>query len=140
FFIAPKNRGNLKGMSFRLWTILYVFTLLALGIYIFGWLGIIPFFCALFFWACAFSPDKSVHAIGCLFILAVGVVLSSLFLPSVGSRPSWPQGACINNIRNIALELRRDASKHGALPPATINDEHGNPLLSWRTEILPSIE
>src|SRR5262245_57022294 len=31
-------------------------------------------------------------------------------------------------------------SEHGALPPAAVTDQSGNPLLSWRVLILPYIE
>ena len=73
-----------------------------------------------------------------LIVLGVLVVLVARLFPARQSaREAARRTHCMNNLKQINLALFTYNSKHGGLPPASIIDENGRPLLSWRVAILP---
>jgi prepilin-type processing-associated H-X9-DG protein len=76
-----------------------------------------------------------------LVIIAIIGVLVALLLPSVRTgREAARRNQCQNNLKQIAIALKRYEKANGALPPAYTTDADGKPLHSWRTLILPYIE
>jgi type II secretory pathway pseudopilin PulG/ribosomal protein L40E len=76
-----------------------------------------------------------------LTVLAIGVVLVALLLPSVRrARPAARRSQCKNNLKQIALALHNYEAVHHAFPPACTVDADGRPLHSWRTLILPYLD
>lgn len=70
----------------------------------------------------------------------VGVGVGML-LPAVQqTREAARRTTSMNNQRQLVLALHNYHSAHGSLPPAYTVDEDGNPLLSWRVQILPFME
>ncbi len=55
------------------------------------------------------------------------------------ARASSAQGACINNLRQIAVGIQDYRETMGTWP-TDIRDAAGRPLLSWRVQLLPFIE
>lgn len=68
-------------------------------------------------------------------------ILIGMLLPAVQQvRAAARRVTSQNNLRQLALALLNYESVHGHLPPAYSTDADGNPLLSWRVEILPFLE
>lgn len=74
-----------------------------------------------------------------LFFIAGAVLLLSLLLPDVGSRPPSARSICSNNLKQIALALTMYETTHGTLPPAYFADDQGRPTHSWRAMILKEL-
>jgi type II secretory pathway pseudopilin PulG len=90
------------------------------------------------------APKANRFRLRLLELLAVVGVLGfiALFLlPSVRSaRAPARRMACHNNLKQIAFALQNYQDKYACLPPAYTVDEHGKPLHSWRTLLLPFLE
>jgi prepilin-type processing-associated H-X9-DG protein len=129
-------------MSFRLWTVFYVFALTAAAMATFGPWGLVPATLVLGFWAWAFyAPMKRLTAVELLVLTVVIGTLAALLLPSVQVvRESSRHGECMNNTKQLALALLSYEAKTGALPPAFIESSTGQPLLSWRVLVLPFVD
>lgn len=64
-----------------------------------------------------------------------------LLMPGTrGSREASNRSVCKNNLKQIGLALHDYHDKYEEFPPAYTVDEHGKPLHSWRTLILPFID
>jgi hypothetical protein len=71
---------------------------------------------------------------------AVGVV-AALVLPQIQSaRETARQNTSRNNLRALQTAAAGYAVEKGALPPRSINDADGKPLLSWRVALLPYLD
>jgi Protein of unknown function (DUF1559) len=78
-------------------------------------------------------------------ILAVLGILSCalLFMQRVHMqrvRTPDPRTEAIVNLKQIAMAMHEYHDFYGALPPAVIRDDNGQPLYSWRVRLLPFIE
>ncbi|MCC9609732.1 DUF1559 domain-containing protein [Blastopirellula sp. JC732] len=74
-------------------------------------------------------------------VLLCGGILVALLLPAVQqARAAARRMQSTNNMKQIGLALHNYADTYGTFPPATINDENGKPMHSWRVLILPFIE
>lgn len=84
-------------------------------------------------------------------ILAIGVVglgamcvvpiLIALIFPAFQSvGPTGRKIQSINNMKHIVLALQNYQSRYRSLPPASVKDENGKPLYSWRVLILPFLD
>jgi len=128
-------------MSFRLWTIFYVFALVAAAMATFGPGGIVVAGVVLGFWAWAFYAPKRFTFTNVLLAMAVVGVLIAVLLPSVQSaREAARRSQCMNNLKQIALALLNYESAKGGFPPAYAADANGKPMHSWRVLILPYLE
>lgn len=127
-------------MKFRIWTILWVFALLASAMATFWVWGILWTLLITSFWAVVFRLLKMTF----FEWLLCSVVIASLAIilqPSVsGIRPNVSRrNSCMNHIKELALAALAYQSEHGRLPQDII-DAHGKPLLSWRVQILPYLD
>jgi len=77
-----------------------------------------------------------------LVVLAIIAVLLALLLPSSmrSSRGAARRAQCKNNLKQIGLALHNYHETYNAFPPAYTVDEHGKPLHSWRTLLLPYLD
>jgi hypothetical protein len=129
-------------MSFRLWTIFYVFALVGAAMATFGAWGIIAAALVLCFWAGARSGANSRMAFfELLLLILVACALIELLLPAVQSeRETSRRNQCVNNLKQIALAMRTYEIAHGTLPPPFVADANGKPMHSWRVLLLPYME
>jgi hypothetical protein len=129
-------------MSFRLWTIFYVFALVGAAMATFGGWGIVAAALVLCFWARARSgPGSPVAFVELLLLILVTCALIELLLPAVQSaREASRRSVCMNNMKQIALAMRSYEIAHGTLPPPFVADANGTPVHSWRVLLLPYIE
>ncbi|MBS0204168.1 MAG: DUF1559 domain-containing protein [Planctomycetes bacterium] len=54
--------------------------------------------------------------------------------------PTARKMECLNNLRNVGLEVHNFEASSGALPPAFTVDPDGQLLHSWRSAILPALD
>jgi hypothetical protein len=129
-------------MSFRIWTIFYVFALFAAAMATFGSPAGIAASCfVLMFWALMRSSLIPLTFKGWLWLIGIVTPLVLLLLPAMQSvRESSRIGVCRNNIKMLALAVLDYASSNGKLPPAIVVDERGLSLKGWRTLILRELE
>lgn len=78
------------------------------------------------------------NALATFLFLAGGLVLYGSFVTRVGEVALRIKSQ--NNLKQIAIAMLDYESSWGTLPPASIKDERGRPLLSWRVAILPIVE
>jgi hypothetical protein len=125
--------------SFRLWTIFYVFALLAAALATFGLAGIPVSALVLGFWAWRFNRPKQPTTLSSILLITVGLgLLIVLLVPAVKSaRQASLRVQCMNNLKQIQLALLNYESANGSMPPAYIADAQGKPMHSWRVLILP---
>ncbi len=129
-------------MSFRLWTVFYVFAVVAAALATFGAWGVAIAVTVLGTWVGLFHdpPQRSlaIVLIAFLGLWFLGLLLGPAF--DVGMRESGQRNQCLNEIRHLALgALNFETARH-RLPPAYVADPDGMPLLSWRVEVLPYME
>jgi hypothetical protein len=68
------------------------------------------------------------------------VIMSLLPLVDTGSRTAVHRVQCLNNLRQCALALLNYEATFGHFPAAASSAKEGEPLHSWRVDILPFIE
>ncbi|MEX2316644.1 MAG: DUF1559 domain-containing protein [Pirellulales bacterium] len=129
-------------MSFRLWTIFYVFALVAAALAAFGAGGIVPAGVVLGFWAIVFYVPKPAATFGNVVLaLFIFFVLIALLLPAVQSaREASRRNQCMSQLKQLALAIANYESGRKSFPPPFIAGSDGTPLLSWRVSIMPNIE
>ena len=75
-----------------------------------------------------------------LFVVCGGV-LGALLLPAVQqAREAARRTQCKNNLKQMALGLHNYHDVYNFFPAAHLNDQQGEPRLSWRVSILPYID
>ena len=134
-------------MTFRLATLLYLFALVAASLAVFGPWGLL-FAGTLIFLGLAGihnNVKRSDLPVGCLQIVGViGFIVFATFslVPTVNSPPrGWNQISQSHNaIRQIEHALIAYETAHGHYPPAVVRSDQGEPLYSWRVELLPYID
>jgi type II secretory pathway pseudopilin PulG len=127
-------------MSFRLWTIFYVFALTAAAIATFGPWGILlaALVLATSAWLFQSARKRRIKLRELLVVVGLLLVLLAVVIPAVSSaRSAALRGQCMNNLKEIQLALLNHESAKGFLPPAYIADATGKPMHSWRVLILP---
>jgi Protein of unknown function (DUF1559) len=73
--------------------------------------------------------------------LGTAAVAGSMMAPAVGKlKQSATRAKGANNLKQIGLALHNYHDTHEAMPPASIVDKKGKPMLSWRVMILPFID
>jgi Protein of unknown function (DUF1559) len=132
---------SVEAMSFRLWTIFYVFALVAAAMATFGPLGLVAAGAVTTFWIAIYSKNGPKTITQWIIVVTVLLILLALVLPPVETaRESARQDQCMNNLRNLTLALIAHESRHGTLPPAFVADNQRTPMLSWRALLLQRIE
>ncbi len=129
-------------MSFRLWTIFYVFALLAAAMATFGPGGIVAALFVLGIWTVVLQSRNPVRILAGLTVTLCFVILVlALLLPAISiAREAARRNQCMNNVKQLTLAILFYRDANGALPSASITDANDKPLLSWRVSILPFIE
>jgi prepilin-type processing-associated H-X9-DG protein len=129
-------------MTFRLWTIFYVFALVAAAMATFGPGGVIFAALVLGFWTWTNHTEKrALRLVPALVILAIIGTLFALVIPVTPSvREAARRNQCMNNLKQLALGILNYESATGGLPPAYVKDANGTPMHSWRTLILPYLD
>jgi hypothetical protein len=128
-------------MSFRLWTIFYVFALVAAAMATFGPWGILVAAAVLALWGWIFLSPKPQTIVSWVTLVIILLFIVALLLPAVQSASDCSRsGLCKSNLKQLAIGLDFYNDRHGALPPAYLSDARGKPLLSWRVALLPLIE
>jgi hypothetical protein len=129
-------------MSFRLWTVFYLFALVGAAMATFGPWGIVAAALVLCFWArvkCTSNARAALFEL--LLLVLVTCALIVLLLPAVQSaRQGSSRMQCMNNLKQIALAMENYETAHGMLPPAFVADAKGKPMQSWRVLLLPYLE
>jgi Tfp pilus assembly protein PilE len=74
-------------------------------------------------------------------VVVVGVLaLVAPFSRGPAVRETARRIQCKNNLKQIAIALNSYHDKYAAFPPATLIDQFGRPIHSWRTLVLPFLE
>lgn len=73
----------------------------------------------------------------CEFLL---IVIVTLMMPDIWPNSGWRRVICRSNMSQLGLALLNYQERNGSFPPQCTLDKNSNPLMSWRTAILPSIE
>src|ERR1043165_8830586 len=129
-------------MSFRLWTIFYVFALIASAMATFGatW-GIVAALFVIGLWAWLFSPCKPHTVVGWLAVVGPVLLVCFFWLGTcVIPRELARRESCRNGITQLAHSLIRYTTANGTLPSAYLPDATGKPVLSWRVALVPDLE
>lgn len=121
-----------------LYTLLLVLSLFCSSIAMFGPAGIVVFcFCALMVVFLRWFKSILEAIISC----AVIAVLLLLLQPqTTGSFRSWSRLHCRGNLKQIGLALHNYRQHYNCFPPASLLDENGKPIHSWRVLILPFLD
>jgi hypothetical protein len=130
-------------MSFRLWSIFYVFALLAAAMATFGAWGIPIAVVVLVCWLVMFRGTASGRRLVVVFVITALAILFLIMVVLHGItsvRPAAGRNACQNNLMQLVSAIVSYHSENGSLPPAASTDANGNQLLSWRAAILTRIE
>jgi hypothetical protein len=87
------------------------------------------------------SPDKRVSMVWRFFVDFKTDMPDTLFKPGPlaveKTTKAPPPTRGTGNLRNIAIAMNRYHDSHGKFPAAYTVDKQGQPLLSWRVELLP---
>ncbi len=127
-------------MRFRLWTILWVFAVLASAMATFGGGGIFPGFFVPFLWALILKRPR-ITLVEWLTVFAIICLLVAMLLPAVSSvRGAARYFACTNNMKQIALALHNYVDTFGSFPAASQSAPDGEQLQSWRLWICPFLD
>ena len=126
-------------MSFRLWTIFYVFAIAASGMAIFGLAGIPVAIVILGFWAhrrsLGYNALRLRFAVGYVLLL---VGFCWLIVPAIpAARETEKRLQCVNNIKQLALATLNYINTRKGFPAAQVADANGKPMHSWRVMITP---
>lgn len=82
-----------------------------------------------------------VGVFGVLFVCGGLLILPALLLPAVQqAREAARRTQCRNNLKMIGLAVHNYHDSFVMFPAAHLNDEEGDPRLSWRVSILPFLD
>jgi hypothetical protein len=126
--------------SFRLWTIFYVFALLASAMATFGIAGVLAAAVVLAFWAWVFTRPQPATWEWVLLLLVCGLLVALLLPPLDETREYARSRACLNNLKGVALATIAYEVEQGQFPPVHTVNSSNEPLLSWRVSLLPRLE
>jgi hypothetical protein len=89
------------------------------------------------------SPDKRVTMVWRFFVDFNADMPDTLFKPGPlaveKTTKAPPPARGTGNLRNIAMAMNRYHDIHGKFPAAWTVDKQGQPMLSWRVELLPML-
>jgi hypothetical protein len=128
-------------MSFRLWTIFYVFALVASAMATFGPIGILAAGIVVGSWTCLLSPRLRTPFVRLVIgVVILGSLIASLSATAQATNRLSKRAECSGHLTQIAEGLLNYEAANGKLPPAYIANANGRPLHSWRVLILPYID
>ncbi len=140
--MAPDQQLPAK-FQFRLVHILYAYALLGVSLAVFGLFGLAVAPVVLGFWGYVYCHRSRPRALAqaCLMLLVCSCLNCLVLLPAVSAaREAARRVQCRNNLRNLSLALHNYHDIYGQFPPASVPDQDGKPMHSWRVLILPFIE
>lgn len=126
-------------MSFRLWTIFYVFALLAAAMATFGLWGLLATIVVLGYWLNARNRGDN-YAVGFVVLfVATCVGLWALIVPDrLAAQVAEQRSVCRRRLMGIALGIiNYDEYANRAAPPTTVPNVNPRPVHSWRVLITP---
>jgi hypothetical protein len=128
-------------MSFRLWTIFYVFSLFAAAMATFGAWGILIASIALGAWVSLSHDPPNISAAALLVVILIAWFFGMLLGPAfdVGMREAARRNQCLSQIKQLALGILNYESGRRRFPPAHVAAPDGSPLLSWRAVVYPGM-
>ncbi len=123
-------------MTFSLKTMLWVFTLLASSLRLFGLWGVAVFLLVVWFWSREASTRNILTQL--FFVFGAVFLLVWLLIPAVQfAREAANRNSALNNMKQVVLGMHNYHDVRKNFPPATTFDDDGNQLHSWRTLIVP---
>jgi prepilin-type processing-associated H-X9-DG protein len=128
--------------QFRLVHILYAYALLGASLAVFGCFGLAVAPVVLGFWAYVYCHRSRPRALAdaCLMLLLCSCLIC-LLLPGISAaREAARRMQCTNHLKLLGLALHNYHEIYGQFPPASVPDQDGKPMHSWRLLILPFIE
>jgi hypothetical protein len=124
-------------ISFRLWTIFYVFALFAAAMATFGpVLGIIGAVVVLVFWARCRSRGWLINVVQLTGLVAI-MIGFALVIPSQSARRAAQREECVNKLKMNAIALQNFHDTRKTFPLACVTDANGKPMHSWRVLLTP---
>ena len=131
-----------QSASLKLAHFVYATALVASGSVAFGIVGFVTSALIGAAWGLVFVSRSRPSALMWIVAVVVGFVLcSGLLLPTVQeAREAARRSTCKNNLKQFGLALHNYYDAYRSIPPAVVKDEHGRPMHSWRTLILPYID
>lgn len=124
-------------MKFRIWTILWVFALLASAMATFGGWGILVA-CSVLGVSIAALDFRPLSNLAWFGIWTISFLLLILLAPVLGKLENTSlQNGCKANLESLAQAILNYETDHGSFPPPFSKDESGEILHSWRVLILP---
>jgi hypothetical protein len=129
-------------MHFRIWTIFYVFALVAAALATFGVWGLLWTGLELGFWAWEIYVPKPAYVWEWLFLIVIiAILFTVLFLPpNTNVRTRTYSASCLNNLRQVTQAALNFQQREGAFPSAYSAKADGTATLSWRALLLPRID
>jgi hypothetical protein len=128
-------------MQYRLSTLFLIFVVVAATLALFGEMGlwISPIILLIAFFMN--HVKKQVTLFELLVVIAVGGLLIGSLPPRSysSSRESQRIRQCVDNLKKIGRALHHYHDDHSYFPMASIKDNRGQALHSWRVEILPEL-
>jgi len=130
--------------QFRLWHVLYLTALLAVG-FSFSWFLFVP--TGIWLGVCAIASGHSARVQRIRDLLSMFFLICTLFccgagliVPPLGSGQVPPEYYCSSNVRGLMLAMLNYDSAFGEFPLAKSLGDEGKPPYSWRVAILPFID
>ncbi|QDU53888.1 DUF1559 family PulG-like putative transporter [Aeoliella mucimassa] len=133
-------------MSFNISSLMYLFALVAASLAVLGVWGLLFAGSILYLYLGSLSiglnrTDIRLGWSPIVAALGIIVLLCRLLVPTVSDpRVYTQQRQSLNSIKQIELALLNYESVHGHFPPAVVRNEQGEPLYSWRVELLPYLD
>ena len=137
-FVLYQCATLVEPVQFRLVHLIYITSMLASSLALFGPWGVLIGGIICFFWIFVFYQCATLIEV--LAVIASIVILIALMLPvNTGHPQARRRIQCGNNLKQIGLGLHNYHDVYDCFPPASLADEQGNPMHSWRVLILPYI-
>ncbi len=133
-------------MRFRIWTILWVFALLASAMATFYYEPVFGFLVAayvLFLWSIIFEMTKrrGFTLVELLLFVAVSFMFYAAMFPAISRSYEGERATeCRNSLSKIAKAVLVYQKRKGKLPPSTMHENNGGARRSWRVSILPYLD
>ena len=129
-----------KPLQFRLVHLIYLTSMLAASLSLFGVWGIFFGSVISLIWILAFLNKVGKVFELLIMILIIGFMIVLLLPFTSNSENAIGRMQCSNNLKQIGNALHNYHDSYDSLPPAYLADEQGKPLHSWRVLILPFLE
>jgi prepilin-type processing-associated H-X9-DG protein len=129
-------------MQFRLSTLLLIFFNVVASLVLFGVWGL---WASMLLFSAAICLNRANTLRSGIFyaviIVFIELIITGMLMPAESvSREAAKRAQCMNNLKQIGNALHNYNEAKGHFPLANTIDQNGNPLLSWRAEILQMLE